>query len=150
MNTIVDSQKASFQQKGVLDVRPFLDSEDGGSLDQENLPPLFLLAFVVVLVLAIIFRDLPQYIMRALDVKVEPTADGNKIFVSELMREYTVNESEIFRCFRIHGVEVSQDSNNDAFINADNVVRSDLDRWFRFHNADVNQLTSNSDEQNEV
>lgn len=117
---LTTNSQDEFQQEGSMDVRPFLDSEDGGSLDETSQPPIpiFFILLVSILVLAFMFQKILP-IFSLLKRAGQKDEDCEQVFISDLAMQYSLSQDAILDYLNQLGIEVrSETKSKKLFIDA--------------------------------
>ncbi|MDJ1175707.1 hypothetical protein [Roseofilum capinflatum] len=89
------SSQDGFQQEGSIDVRPFIDPEDGGSLNEtpSSSIPMYLTLMVSIIALSLI---LPK-VLGIISVlkKARDYQDSELVFISDLATQYSLEQDEV-------------------------------------------------------
>ncbi|MGB3519198.1 MAG: hypothetical protein WBA43_22290 [Elainellaceae cyanobacterium] len=118
LNTLQDD----FQQEESMDVRPYLDSEDGGWLDetaQPTMPTVFIL-LVSIFTFFLIYRSFIS-ISSSLGQESQKNEGNEQTFISELKKNYPLNRNQKHDNLSGSKTEVEHESKSkQGFIGANN------------------------------
>ncbi len=110
---ITTNSQNEFQQEGSMDVRPFLDPGDGGSLDKTShpqIPIVFIFLFSIFALYLILQKILP--ILSLLEQTEQKKEDRDRVFISHLETQYSLSQSKILSYLNQLKIEVRSETKN--------------------------------------
>lgn len=119
------SSQDGFQQEGSIDVRPFLDPEDGGSLNETppSSIPIYLILMVSIIAIPLILHKFLS-IISVLKPARKENKDREPVFISDLATQYSLDKNEVIDCLNQLEIEVKyEEESSKSFISCDSSER---------------------------
>jgi hypothetical protein len=105
--TSTTSPQDEFQPDGIIDVRPFIDREDGGSLDQPTSLSMSMILVLLVVTLTLILMSRRIFsLLSILTKKLEQEEDANQVLISDLADECSIDLAQALQRLKILGIDV--------------------------------------------